>query len=223
MFFIETKHCKKVISEYKTLFVSPQETVIQRMCPDEIIMYEVVIPNLFVIQESYPVSIKIDEHVIKLFEDNEVVMITGEYIQGLCEGLSVSYYWEHSDAMSWNTFFPQACCIMKIPEEDWFQSLVIDPRNQDKGSVASDWDQYTEIDISDNRFSLLQDKYTLSFPTLKMFQTAKGILSSEKLNEVFTENRGQVAAIYYEENYPLCLEFTGSRKVYIAPICRDST
>lgn len=215
MFFIETKHCKKVISEYKTLFVSPQETVIQRMCPDEIIMYEVVIPNFFVIQEFHPVSIKIDEQVIKLFEDNEVVMITEEYIQGLCEGLSVSYYWEHSDAMSWNTFFPQACCIMKIPE------LAIDLR--DKGSVASDWNQYTEIDISDNRFSLLQDKYSLSFPILKMFQTANGVLSSEKLNEVFKENRGQVAVIYYEENYPLCLEFTGSRKVYIAPICRDST
>jgi len=207
MFFIETNRCKHLISEYKTLFVSPQETVIQRFCPDDIIMYEVVIPNLFVVQESHPVSIKIDEHVIKQFEDNEVVMITDEYIQGLCEGLSISYFWEHSDALSWNTFFPQVCCIMKIPEDD----------------VTGLHDNDTEIDISDNRFSFGQDKYTLSFPVLKMFQTARGKLSSEKLKEVFKENRGQVAVIYFEENYPLCLEFKDSRKVYIAPICRDST
>lgn len=206
MFFIETKHCKEVISEYKTLFVSSQEGVIQRVCSDDIVMYEIVIPMLCIHGENVPdISMKIDDHVLKLFNTYEIVMITEEYIQGLSHGMCVSYYWEQSDALSWNTYYPPMSCVIKIPE--WIINIT---------------EAYLEVDISDNKFSLTHGQHTYSFPILKHFQNAKGSILCEKLKEVFDNHKDNIAVIFFKENYPLCLEFTGSRRVYIAPPCQDS-
>jgi hypothetical protein len=156
-------------------------------------------------------SLKIDEHVIRLFKNYEVVAVTLQDIQGLSHGMCEKYIWKNSDSFSWSTYFPSLACLIKIPEIDATlgQSQVI--------GTTPLW-----IEISDNKFSItINTHITICFPILKMFSEVGGWIRGNKLKEVFREYKDNLALVYFEKDYPLCLEFTGARKVYIAP-CQDS-
>jgi hypothetical protein len=53
-----------------------------------------------------------------------------------------------------------------------------------------------------------------------MFSDGGGWIRGDKLKKVFQEYKNDIALVYFEKDYPFCLEFTGSKKVYIAP-CQD--
>lgn len=208
MFLLETKYCSSNIQDYSTLFISSHEALLQRISEDDIIMYEIIIPLLGngILEQKYmdtDISLKIDEEVIKLFKNYELIIVTTQYIQGVSNGMCQKYFWKESEALSWNTYFPKMSCIMKIPD------IGVDIR-----------DEPLEIDISENKFSITVDQITYSYPVLKMIHEVGGWVAGDKIKKVFQEYKNNIAIIYFENEYPFCLEFTGSKKVYIAP-CQD--
>ena len=205
MFLLETKHCNSNIQDYSTLFLSSREALLQRVSDDDVIMYEIIIPLLG--SGMFPsnsmdtdISLKIDEQVLKLFKHYELIVVTQQYIQGLSHGMCQKYVWTASQALSWSTYFPKMACIMKIPDLDF--------ENEDVP---------LEIEISENKFSISIDELTYSYPLLKMISNVSGWVMGDKLKKVFKEFKNNIAIIYFENEYPFCLEFTGSKKVYIAP------
>lgn len=209
MFLLETKHCNSNIQDFSTLFISTREALLQRVTEDDVIMYEILVPLLG--NGMFPsssmetdISMKIDDHVVKLFKEYELVVVTTTYIQGLSHGLCEQYCWTKSQALSWSTYFPKMACIMKIPELNFdieYQPL--------------------EIEIAENKFSVSIDKIKYSYPLLKSISDVGGWVMGDKLKKVFKEYKNNIAIIYFDSDYPFCLEFTGSKKVYIAP-CQDS-
>ena len=172
-------------------------------------MYEILIPllgnGMFEGKSmDTDISLNIDEQVVKLFKNYELIIVTTQYIQGVSSGMCQKYCWKESEALSWSTYFPKMSCIMKIPD------ICVDIE-----------DVPLEIDISENKFSITVDKITYSYPILKMIHEVGGWVMGDKIKKVFQEYKNNIAIIYFENDYPFCLEFTGSKKVYIAP-CQSS-
>lgn len=199
MFLVETKKIKEIINNFKTLNINSKSIILQKTCINDIILHEWNIPVLWSEDTDTEVVLQIDEHVINIINTCDIIWIDLETISGP----GISYMYDRTESMSWETFFPQISCILCIFD------LSILP------------DEPVNIEITHKGFEISWEKFSRTYPTLKLFNNVTIQVNGVFLKEVFSQHTGKCAVVYAQQDYPFCLEFSGGERVYIAP-CLNS-
>jgi hypothetical protein len=124
---------------------------------------------------------------------------------GWCEMEGYSYLYEPGDFMTWGTELPELACLCSVPEVSLTGTYSI--------SISKNRLCFTSFDNSEKYF----------FETIKSFpETKKVYVDMKNLSEVLGGYRGLIMKLYLREDFPICIEFNDSTRVYIAPFIFDA-
>lgn len=208
MFFLETKHLVDIVSLEHTLVVTKDGARLQKMF-DDVTLCEWIIPIFHSTEEDEESFVDIDETFLKLLKKFSIFSLKGPKV--FFEDLE--YTFKTGEMVTWETRLPHLVGILTVP--------------YDLG------DCYTEEPeaymYTDEDHFVIEFKSSLK-KKIKLFQnfqknSEKVYINFEFVLKVFHDHRGKVCKVYIENEFPMCLEFSGhdhlTTRYYIAPLYDD--